>query len=190
MKRVFIIHGWDGHPEEGWFPWLKKELEKRDFSVFVPQMPEADKPKIKNWVSTIIKIVDVADENTYFVGHSIGCQAIARYIETINTKIGGVVFVASFFKRLTNMEDDEVKNIAKPWLKILIDFEKVKNNINQCVAIFSDDDKFVPADNQEDIRKKFNARIAVEHRKGHFSGSGNNCIQLPEVLKALEEMTK
>jgi hypothetical protein len=27
-KRVFIIHGWEGYPEEGWFPWLKKELEK------------------------------------------------------------------------------------------------------------------------------------------------------------------
>lgn len=24
-KRVFITHGWDGYPEEGWFPWLKKE---------------------------------------------------------------------------------------------------------------------------------------------------------------------
>ena len=30
MKRVFIIHGWDGYPEEGWFPWLKEELEKED----------------------------------------------------------------------------------------------------------------------------------------------------------------
>jgi esterase/lipase len=36
MKKVFIIHGWDGYPEEGWFPWLKKELEKKGFSVFVP----------------------------------------------------------------------------------------------------------------------------------------------------------
>ena len=22
-KRAFIIHGWDGYPDEGWFPWLK-----------------------------------------------------------------------------------------------------------------------------------------------------------------------
>ena len=29
MKKVFIIHGWEGYPEEGWFPWLKKELESR-----------------------------------------------------------------------------------------------------------------------------------------------------------------
>jgi len=29
MKRVFIIHGWGGNPEEGWLPWLKKELEAK-----------------------------------------------------------------------------------------------------------------------------------------------------------------
>ena len=32
-KRVFIAHGWDGYPEEGWFPWLKKELETKGFEV-------------------------------------------------------------------------------------------------------------------------------------------------------------
>ena len=25
-KRVFIVHGWGGHPDEGWFPWLSSEL--------------------------------------------------------------------------------------------------------------------------------------------------------------------
>ena len=32
MKRVFIIHGWEGHPENAWFPWLKKELEQKRVS--------------------------------------------------------------------------------------------------------------------------------------------------------------
>jgi len=27
MKTVYIIHSWEEYPEEGWFPWLKKELE-------------------------------------------------------------------------------------------------------------------------------------------------------------------
>jgi hypothetical protein len=25
-RKVIIAHGWDGHPQEGWFPWLKSTL--------------------------------------------------------------------------------------------------------------------------------------------------------------------
>ena len=47
-KRVFVIHGWGGYPEEGWKPWLKKELEKRGFTVFVPAMPDTEHPKMND----------------------------------------------------------------------------------------------------------------------------------------------
>lgn len=43
-KRVFLIHGWEGYPEEGWRPWLKKELEQRGFTVIVPAMPDTATP--------------------------------------------------------------------------------------------------------------------------------------------------
>ena len=127
--RVFIVHGWDGHPEEGWFPWLKRELEYMEFSVFVPQMPEAENPKIKNWIPKITEAVGEADENTYFVGHSMGCQAIARYLETLSvgTKVGGVIFVAGFFKRLTlETNSKEESGVEKEWLETPVDFKKIK----------------------------------------------------------------
>ena len=79
-KRVFIVHGWDGYPEEGWFPWLKKELEAKDFEVYVPQLPDAENPRIYKWVPKLAEIVGVPDEQTYFIGHSMGCQTIARYL--------------------------------------------------------------------------------------------------------------
>src|SRR3989338_169649 len=99
MKRVFIVHGWGGHPEEGWFPWLKKELEAKGFKVFVPQLPDAENPRIQKWVPKLAETVGVPDEETYFVGHSMGCQTIARYLESLpaEIKIGGAIFVAGFF---------------------------------------------------------------------------------------------
>lgn len=45
-KRALIVHGWEGYPEEGWFPWLKQQLEEKDFIVTVPQMPHPDIPTI------------------------------------------------------------------------------------------------------------------------------------------------
>ena len=137
MKKVYIIHGWEGYPEENWFPWLKRELESRGFEVYVPQMPNADSPRIAKWVPAIAKLVEKPDQDTYFVGHSMGCQAIARYLETIpeNVKVGGVIFVAGFFKRLTGLgEEPNFEEVEREWLKTPIGLVKVASHFNKSVA--------------------------------------------------------
>ena len=187
QKRVFIFHGWDGYPEEGWFPWLKQELEAKGFVVTVPQLPMADEPRIKNWVNEIKSLVGEPDDQTYFVGHSMGCQAIARYLESLpeGTQVGGAVFVSGFFKRLTNLEDDDLtRDVAKEWLETPLDLNKVASHLKKSVAIFSDDDPYVSLDNQEQFANILNSKIIIEHGQGHFSGS-NGITQLPVALEAL-----
>ncbi|MDI6737414.1 MAG: alpha/beta hydrolase [Nanoarchaeota archaeon] len=185
-KRVFIIHGWSGNPPEGWFPWLKKELEKKGFHVEVPAMPDTDYPKIEAWVSFLKKAIKNPDTETYLVGHSIGCQAILRYLQGANIKIGGAVFVAGWLT-LRGLETDEEWETAKPWLETQIDFGKAKKCLLKCVAIFSDNDPFVPLDNSNIFREKLGAKIIIEKQKGHFSGS-DKIVKLPSVLKELLEM--
>lgn len=192
QKRVYIIHGWDGYPEEGWFPWLKKELEARGFAVFVPQMPEPGEPRINRWVPKLAEIAGLPDEQTYFVGHSMGCQAIARYLEGLpeGVKAGGAVFVAGFFKRLTNLEDDDVvRSVADEWLKTSLNLGTVRRRLKKSVAIFSDNDPFVPIDNAEEFVDELGSKIVTEHAKGHFSGS-TGTIELPVALEAVLEMAE
>lgn len=191
-KRVFIIHGWRGYPEEGWSPWLKRELEAKGFDVVVPQLPEAQKPRIQNWIPAIAHAVGSADEQTYFVGHSMGCQAIARYCESLpeGVKVGGAVFVAGFFKRLTGLEDDaQVQETDRHWLEAPLDFTNVKNHLPKSVAIFSDDDPFVPMDNRDDFRNKLGSEIVIEHAKKHFSGH-EGTIQLQSALEAVLQLAE
>jgi uncharacterized protein len=192
ITRVFIVHGWDDYPEEGWFPWLKKELEDRGFVVVVPQLPKADEPRINSWVPALKEAVGTADENSFFVGHSMGCQTIARYLVNLpeNIKVGGAVFVAGFFNRLTNLEDDDVvRSVSQEWLQTPLNLEKVKLHLNKCVAIFSDDDPYVPIDNQEEFKEKLGAKIIVEQEKGHFSGS-TGIKELPAVLESIIEISR
>lgn len=187
-KRVFIVHGWDGCPEEGWFPWLKNELEDKRIEVFVPQLPDAGTPRIHKWVSKLTEVVGAADENTYFVGHSMGCQTIARYLETLpeGVKVGGAVFVAGFFKRLTGLGDDpSEQETDRHWLGTPIDFARVKSHLPKSIAIFSDDDPWVPLDNQEDFRDKLGSGIIIEHARGHFSGGRDSTTELPVARDAL-----
>ncbi|MBU0666612.1 MAG: alpha/beta hydrolase [Nanoarchaeota archaeon] len=82
-KRVFMVHGWEGYPENHWFPWLKKELETKGFEVFVPAMPDTDHPKMGAWLEHLTKITRAPDKDCYFIGHSLGCITILRYLETL-----------------------------------------------------------------------------------------------------------
>ena len=177
---------------DGWFPWLKEELESKGYEVFIPQLPEPDKPRIHNWVPALARVVNVSDEETYFVGHSMGCQTIARYLETLpeKVKVGGAVFVAGFFKRLTGLEDDpEVQATEKHWLEAPIDFKKVKSRLRKSIAIFSDNDPWVPLDNQDDFRENLGSEIIIEHKMSHFSGS-DGITRLPVVLESLLKISK
>lgn len=187
-KRVFIVHGWGGYPEEGWFPWLKKELETKGFAVVVPQLSDADTPRIQKWVPKLAQAVGAADEHTYFVGHSMGCQTIARYFETLpeGVRVGGAVFVAGFFKRLTGLGDDpNEQETERHWLGTPIDFARVKSHLPKSIAVFSDDDPWVPLDNQDDFRDKLGSEIIIEHARGHFSGGRDGTKEFPIVRDAL-----
>ncbi|MBU1164795.1 alpha/beta fold hydrolase [Patescibacteria group bacterium] len=187
-KRAYIIHGWDGKPNSNWFPWLKQELEKNDFDVILPQMPDPEVPTIEKWVGYLDKLVKNPDENTYLIGHSMGCQAIIRYLEKINTKIGGIILVAGFFT-LTNLETQEEQNIAKPWLETLINFKKVKNSTNHIISLFSDNDPYVPAENFDLFKNNLKAEVIVKKNAGHFNES-DGFTKLPLVLKKVLKISK
>jgi predicted alpha/beta hydrolase family esterase len=52
MKRAYLIHGWEGNPENNWFPWLKSKLEEQGFEVSAPAMPNTETPNRTAWAKT------------------------------------------------------------------------------------------------------------------------------------------
>ena len=182
-KRAFLIHGWEGYPEEGWRPWLKGELEKKGFKVIVPAMPDTNHPKMDAWLNHLIEAVGKPDENCYFVGHSLGCITILRYIETLkNQKIGGAVLVAGFTSNLGYEELDSF--FRKP-----LEWEKIKANCKKFVAVHSDNDKYVSLHYGIMFKEKLGAELVVDHAKGHFSGDDGIDV-LPVALDAVLKISK
>jgi len=186
MKRIFVIHGWEGRPEEGWFPWIKKELESKGCKVTIPSMPNPDEPEINAWVNHLKELVGKADEETFFIGHSIGCQTILRYLESLDegVKVGGAIFVAGFVNLVLDEDEDEA--VARPWLETPINWEKIKSHTTKFVAIFSDNDPFVPVSDSKIFEEKLGSKIIIKEGKGHLSEE-HGVMELPEVL---EEITK
>jgi predicted alpha/beta hydrolase family esterase len=187
-KKVFIIHGWNGNPNEAILSWLSNKLRINNFKVYSPEMPNPESPDIISWVSKLNEVVGNCDKDTYFVGHSIGCQTILRYIEQKNVKeIGGAVFIAPWFnltKETFETGDDE--NIARPWINTRIDLKEVRTKLKKLTAVFSEDDPYVPITDSEKFEKDLGAKIIIEKDKGHFSEEDNvrdSRIVLKEILE-------
>ena len=82
MKKVYLVHGWGGSDSsEGWFGWLKKKSKENEIKVISFNMPNTNKPKIEEWVGFLEKNIKEIDKETYFIGHSVGCQAVLRFLE-------------------------------------------------------------------------------------------------------------
>ncbi len=186
MKKVIIIHQWMAGAQGDWRPWLKTELEKLGYQVLLPDMPDIDTPVIEKWVAKLAEVVGTPDNNTYFIGHSIGCQTILRYLENINTPVGGALFVAGWFN-LENLEDEETEEIAKPWLETPINIQKVKTVLPKSTLVISDNDPFGAFEENKEKFAELGSKITVLHDAGHISES-DGFIEAPILIKEFQDI--
>lgn len=186
-KKAYIIHGWDGSPNQKLFVWLKTELEKRGFQVFVPSMPNTATPEIHAWVSTLQHLITEINSDTVIIGHSIGGQAVLRYLETLpeEAKAGKVIFIASWTHLTPEAAPDaDSEAIVQPWLETPIDWKKIKTRSNTFTAFFSDNDPYVSLSEKDVFEVGLGAKIVVEKNKGHFTDE-DGVFELPSVLDAV-----
>lgn len=186
MKTAYIIHSWSGNPKSDWYPWLKRELEAKGFKVLVPQMPNTDEPIIEERVSFLQNIIPEVDENTIFIGHSIGCQTIMRYLELLpeKSKVGPVLFVAGWFN-LDNLEDEETKEIASQWIETPINFKKISRIAPKIKVFLSSNETYgFVKENSKIFKDKLGAKVIILKNKGHFT-EDDGVTKIPEILDEL-----
>jgi len=167
-KKVYIIHGWGMDSNMPWIRWLEEELPKKNIEVHAFDMPNSDEPTIEEWVNYLKKNIEEIDENTYFIGHSIGSQTIMRFLEKSHKhlRVGGCIFVAPWLD-LIGLGNEELK-IAHPWLNNKIDFERVEDHTGKVVCIFSTNDPFVEEKEWNKFEEGLGAKIIVKKDFGHF----------------------
>jgi len=181
-KRLFIIHGWEGTPDSNWFPWLEKELEEKGFEVAIPQMPNAAYPKMGEWVEYLQKIVGEPDDNTFFVGHSLGSIAILRYFESLpdQEKAGGAILTAAFSQSI-GIE------VLENFFATPLDYEKIKKVTGKIVVINSNNDPYVPLSHGETLRDKLGAKLIIIPNGQHLN-EGNGYFEFPLVFEEVLEL--
>jgi predicted alpha/beta hydrolase family esterase len=187
-KRLFIVHDWGGSSKEPLISWLGNLGIELGFETSILDMPNTNVPTIDTWVKHLEDNVYYVDQDTYFIGHSIGCQAVLRYLETNKgSQLGGVILIAPWLQ-LTGLENREEKDIATPWIERTIDFVSIRNMTGKFITIFSNNDRFVPLEvNKNAFEKALNPKIIIENNKGHFT-EGDGVLDLPIVREELNLM--
>lgn len=175
MPRAYIVHGWDGSPDEPQLRWLRDRLEESGWEVAMPAMPDPAVPRIGPWVTKLNQEIRPGEDVT-LIGHSIGCQAILRYVAALpaESRVGRMVLVAPWMEldeETVREEGAEVREIARPWTETPIDFGAVKVRCASVTAIFSDDDPYVPLSQEQVFKDALGATTVIEHGKGHFTES-------------------
>lgn len=167
MTNVFIFHGTDGHPEENWFPWLKKKLEYLGCKVTVPQFPTPADQTPESWFKVFQENEKDLNANTILIGHSLGGTFLLHVLEKSHVQIKAAILVASPIgvMPIKNYETD------KPFLDHLFDFEKIRENCRKFVIFHSGNDPYVSLGNGEELAEKLKTELTFIPNAGHFNES-------------------
>lgn len=148
-KNAVGFHGTAETPQAFWLPYIKTELERRDYAVSIPQLPEAEHPQLDAWLSVALKERYTPD--TVLLARSAGCPLALSVLEHISVPIKLVVLVAGYVNPLPTPEVNDIVSPHYNW-------KRIKEHAKQFVFINSDNDPWGCNDLQ--------GRIMMDHLGG------------------------
>lgn len=188
MKKVFLIHGFEGKPNGGWRPWFMRELEKLDIYACALPMPTPDFPKRDEWVSEIARHIPEDRSQIFLVGHSLGVPAILRYLQThpAITKFAGIFLVSGPVERNPNPASESFKKLGS-FFEAPFDFNIIREQAQRFVVLHGDNDAMVPFAQAEILSTKLSCELVTIANGGHLNGS-SGFYTLPQLLEKFQSL--
>lgn len=184
MKSALILHGTGDNSEANWFPWLKKQLEERGHTVWLPDLPHAEKPNIQRYNEFLLKNKDFQFEDAILIGHSSGAVAILGLLQDLpeDVVVDTCYLVGSFRNDLG--WDALTELFLTPF-----DFAKIKKHAKKFVFIHSDDDPHCPLDHAKYLAEQVGGELHIFPGEKHFSIStgGEKFRELPQLLAFIDK---
>jgi predicted alpha/beta hydrolase family esterase len=195
-KRVVIVPRWSGHASDDWYPWVREQLAPDPgVQVEVIELPNPDAPVIEQCVAALQSALGTRAEDlrsTLLVGHSVGCQALLRYLAELRTAespAGADADGPSGPEHLLCIAGwwtvDEPWPSIRPWIDTSIALASLQANITGGVTVLlSNDDPFTSdwRTNKATWEQRLDADVRVVQGGRHFNGA-----QEPAVLELLRE---
>lgn len=189
IERIVIVPRWSGHARVDWYPWIREQLADAPQRVEVVELPRPSAPVIDECIDALRSALGTDPEalrSTLLVGHSVGCQALMRYLASLEPgRSDGssgptLLFVAPWWAV------DSPWPTIEPWISTPISLVPLRANTSRIVVLLSDDDPFT-ADwraNQLLWEERLGAEVEISPGGRHFNAS-----EEPAVLELVRRLT-
>lgn len=174
MKKALILQGWYQKPDSNFYPWLKDELGKKGYEVFLPDLPtmHTDAPDMQQQIAFVTENLPI-DEETIVFGHSLGCLLAMRLAET---------YAFSKMFLIAGWDFNDLTPEHKLFWKTPIDHTKIKEHIKEIYCLSGDNDPYFTPFTVEEMSKRLNGKFILIKGAGHFidkNGEG----KISELIK-------
>jgi len=185
--HIILVHGIWSRPGHHFFPWLRKEMEKRGHRVTSARFPNPAYPDRFAWVTELGRLVeDPAD--TIIVAHSLGTFTTLRYLNDVHSgaPFAHIILVSGFGRDFVSKH---IERILPPisrlanWFDVPPDFDHVRPMAHQWTCIHSTNDPLVPYTEGVWLAEQLHVPLVTEHR-GHFT-TWRLVWRLPSALEAV-----
>lgn len=187
MKTAFILHGFNGDTTYTFGPSLKDFLEKKNYSVIMPNFPIRSEASFKKWSKILDEYKDKFNSETIVVAHSIGNPFFLKYIYENKLKPNLYISVAGFCD-LFKVEGRNDLNSA------FIDFaignseiDYLKKSVPHRFSLYSDNDHVIPFNILESFISKIDSTPVFIKGVGHM-GNRDNISRLPQIEEIINSI--
>ena len=187
MKNVLILHGTQATSKSNWFLWLRDELRKKGFKVWLPDLPNPNLPSLTGINKFIFSNKDWEfNQDSIIVGHSSGAIAILALLSELpeNIVIDKCILVSFFTKNSAGGKWE----LNRRFFDYDFDFTKIKKHAKKFIIVHSDNDPYGPLEDVQDLALKLDAQLIIKKGQGHFNlEKGEEYRQFPFLLELIGE---
>lgn len=182
MKNAIILHGTGCTPESYWLPSIKKFLQDRGYSAWVPQLPNPDNPDLKTWLPFVQRQAEF-NEETILIGHSAGGPLVLSILEKLDVNIHKAILVSGYARPKGEKQE------AEAILQDKYNWPQIKVNVRDLIFINSDNDPW-GCDHKEGkyMWEQLGGTLLLLEAEGHMGSDSfkQPYTQFPLLEKLLE----
>ena len=177
-RIIFIPGNQSTHWSFAWAPWLKRELEKREYPTFFETFPDSIIARAEYWLPFLKEHIR-AGEQDVLVGWSSGAVAAMRYAET--EEILGSVLISPCYTDLGDELEKQSGYYDVPW-----NWGAIRKHQQQIALLYGKDDPIIPQSEFDHISTQLHPTVFALEKGGHFIHQNT----FPELLTYLLETYK